>query len=85
MSKSTYVPFSSGEIPGNLSYEEIQQMSAEALRLHLNSFNLATAGRRPQLVERLSQHLGAVSDGPESMSEEDAPPTSRTQGPSASR
>ena len=60
-------------------------MSAEALRLHLNRFNLATAGRRPQLVERLSQHLGAVSDGSESESEEDAPPTSRSQGPSASR
>ena len=60
-------------------------MSAEALRLHLNRFNLAMAGRRPQLVERLSQHLGAVSDGSESESEEDAPPTSRSQGPSASR
>ena len=40
-----------------LTLEAIPSLPMEALRLHLNSFNLATSGRRPQLIARLRQHI----------------------------
>ena len=61
--------------PRELSASEIESLSTQSLRLHLDRLNLVTTGRRAQLVARLKAHYhrgsdsgtdGAVSDAPSS-------------------